>query len=76
MSLSTVTRKVAQLRREFAAEREAGYLDLVWHPGEAQADSARGRRQVPGRGVAYAPVRAGFPVFERRPEPAYARGER
>ena len=38
MSLSTVTRKVAQLRREFAAEREAGYLDLVWHPGEAQAD--------------------------------------
>ena len=38
VSLSTVTRKVAQLRREFAAEREAGYLDLVWHPGEAQAD--------------------------------------
>lgn len=38
VSLSTVTRKVAQLRREFAAEREAGYLDLVWHPGEAQAN--------------------------------------
>ena len=76
VSLSTVTRKVAQLRREFAAEREAGYLDLVWHPGEAQADSVRGRRQVPGRGVAHASFRAGFPVFERRPEPAYARGER
>lgn len=49
MSLSTVTRKVAQLRREFAAEREPGCLDLVWHPGEAQADSARGRS--PGIGV-------------------------
>lgn len=48
--MSTVTRKVAELRREFAAEREADYLDLVWHPGEAQADSVRGRRQVPGRG--------------------------
>lgn len=76
VSLSTVTRKVAQLRRGSAAEREAGYLDLVWHPGEAQADSVRGRRQVPGRGVAHASFRAGFPVFERRPEPAYARGER
>lgn len=76
VSLSTVTRKVAQLRREFAAEREAGYLDLVWHPGEAQADSARGRRQVPGRGVAHASFRAGFPVFERRAGAADARGER
>lgn len=31
VSLSTVTRTVARLRREFAAERESGYLDLVWH---------------------------------------------
>lgn len=38
VSLSTVTRTVARLRREFAAERESGYLDLVWHPGGAQAD--------------------------------------
>ena len=37
VSLSTVTRTVARLRREFAAERESGYLDLVWHPGGAQA---------------------------------------
>ncbi len=38
VSLSTVTRKVAQLKREFAFERESGFLDLVWHPGECQAD--------------------------------------
>ena len=38
VSLSTVSRKVAELRREFAADRDAGFLDLVWHPGEAQAD--------------------------------------
>ena len=38
VSLSTVTRKVAQLRRESALEREMGFLDLTWHPGECQAD--------------------------------------
>ena len=38
VSLSTVTRTVARLRREAAAEREAGFLDLSWHPGECQAD--------------------------------------
>lgn len=36
--MSTVTRTVARLRREAAAEREAGFLDLSWHPGECQAD--------------------------------------
>lgn len=41
VSLSTVTRAVARLRREFAAERDEAFMDLVWHPGEAQADSAR-----------------------------------
>ena len=38
VSLSTVTGKVARLKREFAFERETGYLDLVWHPGECRAD--------------------------------------
>lgn len=38
VSLSTVTRAVARLRAELAAERESGFLDLSWHPGEAQAD--------------------------------------
>ena len=38
VSLSTVTRAVARLRREFAAERDEAFMDLVWHPGEAQAD--------------------------------------
>ena len=38
VSLSTVTRAVARLRREFAAERDGAFMDLVWHPGEAQAD--------------------------------------
>ena len=76
VSLSTVTRKVAQLRRGSAR----GARGRLPRPGVASGRGAgrfrRGRRQVPGRGVAHAPVRAGFPVFERRPEPAYARGER
>lgn len=38
MSLSTVTRKVNELRRRFRLERESGFLDLSWHEGEAQAD--------------------------------------
>ena len=38
VSLSTVTRAVARLRREFAAERDEAFMDLVGHPGEAQAD--------------------------------------
>ena len=33
-----MTRAVARLRREFAAERDEAFMDLVWHPGEAQAD--------------------------------------
>jgi len=47
--LSTVTRTVARLRREAAAEREAGFLDLSWHPGECQADF--GQVDVRYRGV-------------------------
>ena len=38
VSLSTVTRAVARPGREFAAERDEAFMDLVWHPGEAQAD--------------------------------------
>ena len=38
MSLSTVTRAVARLRRESAVEPRDAFMDLVWHPGEAQAD--------------------------------------
>ena len=38
VSLSTVTRTVARLRGESVSERGAGFMDLVWHPGEAQAD--------------------------------------
>lgn len=38
MSLSTVTRAVARLRRESAMEPRDAFMDLVWHPGEAQAD--------------------------------------
>lgn len=39
VSLSTVTRTVARLRDELGAEeRSSGFMDLVWHPGEAQAD--------------------------------------
>lgn len=38
MSLSTVTRKMNELRRRFRLERESGFLDLSWHEGEAQAD--------------------------------------
>lgn len=49
VSLSTVTRAVARLRREFAAERDEAFMDLVWHPGEAQADF--GEVDVPLRGV-------------------------
>ena len=38
VSLSTVTRAVARLRRESAVEPGGAFMDLVWHPGEAQAD--------------------------------------
>ncbi len=38
VSLSTVTRAVARPGRGFAAERDEAFMDLVWHPGEAQAD--------------------------------------
>ena len=38
VSLSTVTRAVARLRRESAVEPGGSFMDLVWHPGEAQAD--------------------------------------
>ena len=38
VSLSTVTRAVARLRRESAVEPRDAFMDLVWHPGEAQAD--------------------------------------
>lgn len=39
VSLSTVTRTVARLHDEHGAEeRSSGFMDLVWHPGEAQAD--------------------------------------
>lgn len=37
VSLATVTRKVRELKREFGLERQRGFLDLPWHPGEAQA---------------------------------------
>lgn len=49
VSLSTVTRTVARLKREFMAEREMGFLDLSWHPGECQADF--GQVDVRYRGV-------------------------
>ena len=49
VSLSTVTRTGARLRREAAAEREAGFLDLSWHPGECRADF--GQVDVRYRGV-------------------------
>jgi transposase len=49
VSYSTVRRKVAELRREFACEREAGFMGLVWHPGEAQADF--GQVEVSWRGA-------------------------
>ena len=38
VSLSTVTRKVNELKGRFRLERERGFLDLSWHEGEAQAD--------------------------------------
>ena len=38
VSLSTVTRAVARLRRESAVEPRDAFMDLVWHPGEAPAD--------------------------------------
>lgn len=38
VSLSTVTRAVARLRRESAAGSGDAFMDLAWHPGEAQAD--------------------------------------
>lgn len=38
VSLSAVTRAVARLRRESAVEPGGAFMDLVWHPGEAQAD--------------------------------------
>ncbi|KFJ07023.1 IS21 family transposase [Bifidobacterium thermophilum] len=38
VSLSTVTRVVARPGRGFAAGRDEAFMDLVWHPGEAQAD--------------------------------------
>lgn len=54
VSLSTVARP----RREFAAERDEAFMDLVWHPGEAQAEFRRGRRAVARRGAADASFRA------------------
>lgn len=50
VSLSTVTRAVARPRCESAAERDEAFMDLVWHPGEARADS--GEVDVLLRGVA------------------------
>ena len=38
VSLSTVTRAVARLRRESSVDPGGAFMDLVWHPGEAQAD--------------------------------------
>lgn len=38
VSLSTVTRKVNELKGRFRLDRERGFLDLSWHEGEAQAD--------------------------------------
>lgn len=49
VSLSTVTRKVRELKREFGLERQRGFLDLSWHPGEAQADF--GQSDVYWKGV-------------------------
>ena len=57
-SLSTVTRAVARLRRESAVEPRDAFMDLVWHPGEAQAEFRRGRRAVARRGAADASFRA------------------
>lgn len=58
VSLSTVTRAVARPGRGFAAERDEAFMDLVWHPGEAQAEFRRGRRAVARRGAADASFRA------------------
>ena len=33
-----MTRAAARPGRGFAAERDEAFMDLVWHPGEAQAD--------------------------------------
>lgn len=49
ISLSTVTRKVGELKREYGLERERGFLDLSWHEAEAQADF--GQTDVYWRGV-------------------------
>lgn len=38
VSLSTVNRKVSELKKQFRLERETGFLDLSWHEAEAQAD--------------------------------------
>ena len=38
VSLSTVARAVARPGREFAADRDEAFMDLVWHPGGARAD--------------------------------------
>lgn len=38
VSLSTVTRAVARVRRGQACDPADAFMDLVWHPGEAQAD--------------------------------------
>ena len=75
-SLSTVTRTVARLKREFMAEREMGFLDLSWHPGECQADF--GQVDVRYRGVVTRMRHfvLDFPVLEHLAEPADARGER
>lgn len=49
VSLSTVNRKVGELKRQFRLERESGFLDLSWHEAEAQADF--GQTDVWWRGV-------------------------
>ena len=49
VSLSTVARAVARPGRGFAAERDEAFMDLVWHPGGARADS--GEVDVLLRGV-------------------------
>lgn len=50
VSLSTVTRAVARVRREQACDPADAFMDLVWHPGEAQADF--GEAGVTYRGAA------------------------
>ena len=76
VSLSTVTRKVAQLKREFALEREMGFPRPDMASGRMPGGFRPGRRALAGFDGADASFRVGLPVFEHLPVPADARRER